>query len=273
MDVEFKLFGSLTVRQFVSLAGGITFAAIIYFLKLPIVLSFPLILFSVLLGFGVAFMTVNGQPFARWFKNFVVAMFSSQKYVWRKSPQTPKGLDYSAGKVTRKKPDKEINKELGVSPIAEVVSRRNVELDEGEKSDLARIDKYFDAEYSKYNLNTLGKISSDVQLNQSRVDPVKMNLANDINPIGRGQRQVQVGDGKKVIYDPMQNRQQRPIAARQTEDQSDLIEAKIKEILLKQRQLDPYIKTMELEEQEKKLREDMRRLYQEVQNLKNNSNG
>lgn len=269
MDVEFKLFGSLTVRQFMSLAGGIIFAALIYFMRLPIILSFPVMGFSVILGLGMAFMTVNGQPFSRWFKNFVVAMFSSQKYVWKKTPQAPKALNYSTSTSSTKKSDKEINKELGVIPIAEMVTRRNVELDEGEKADLDRIDKYFNSEYSKYTSNESNNNSDQVSSSQERVDPEGMNLAGNINPVGRGQKQVPVGEGKKVLYTPVQNREQRPLKTKATED--DEIERKIKEILMKQRQLDPYIKTMELEEQEKKLKDEMRKLYQEIQNLKNNN--
>lgn len=269
MQVEFKLFGSLTIKQFLSLAGGIIIAVFLYFLPLPIVLGWPLILISLVIGFALTFVTVNGQPFSRWFGNFLVAIFSSQKYVWRKTTSTPKSLQTGTSRTTVTKSEAKTKKELGITPIAEVVKQQSIKLDSNEEKDLARLDKYFEAEYSKYSSKALqdaGKAKQVISEEPSkRVNMGQQNLAGSVNPIGRKQSQVKVGKNDKVVYTNMVNRSQRPLSM----DQEDLeIEEKVREIIQKQRILDPYMKTSEIEAKEKKLKEEMRKLYQQIQSLK-----
>jgi len=264
MEVEFKLFGSLTVRQFISLAGGILIGVVIYFLKLPIIVGWPLIAFSVLVGLGLAFMTVNGQPFGRWFSNFIIALFSSQKYVWKKMPKTPKALKPT---ITTKAAPKDtaktvLKKELGTIPIAEVVSSKNMELDEQEKSDLSRLDEYFNKEFEKHESSAPVK----------RVSMEAGNLAGENNPIGRGQRQVNVGGNTKVLYSQVNNQRVRPLGGKDR-DIDEIIEEKIKKILTKQKDLDPYTKSENVEQEEQDIKEEMKRLYNEIQSLKKRNNG
>jgi hypothetical protein len=85
MDIEFKLFGSLTVRQFTTVAATFVIALLIYLLQLPEIVAIPIIFFVVIIGLAISFLTVNGQPFSVWFNNFIASMFSSQRKVYRKT--------------------------------------------------------------------------------------------------------------------------------------------------------------------------------------------
>ncbi|KKQ36266.1 MAG: hypothetical protein US52_C0003G0007 [candidate division WS6 bacterium GW2011_GWA2_37_6] len=262
MQVEFKLFGSLTIKQFFSLAGGIVLAVLIYFLSLPIIIGWPLIIISVAIGFALAFVTINGQPFSRWFGNFIVAIFASQKYVWHKTVETPKSLQQSVQKI---KPSTKSNvkKELGIAPIVEVVQRKNIQLDASEQQDLARLDKYFEAEFDKYKAYNYAQAGNKEP--SRRVNPSQQNIAGEINPLGRKQNQVRVGDNEEVVYTNFSNQKARPVSV---EEEDVLIEKKVREILEKQRRLTPLLETAELEEREKRLKTEMRKLYNQIQELK-----
>jgi len=263
MQVEFKLFGSLTVKQFVSLSGGIVIAAIIYFIGLPAILGWPLIALSVIIGFAMTFVTVNGQPFSRWFGNFLSAMFSSQKYVWRKGAQTPRALKGGA-KKTQTSDKVSRKKELGVTPIIEVVKTRNIQLNEEEEKDLSRLDKYFEAEFDKYETPAPKSRQKRTRKSQ-RVDMRKGNLAGNVNPVGRNQRQVKVGQNERVVFEDMKNQTTRPMSQNKIDKQ---IEDKVKEILRKQKKLDPYLKTKDVEKVEREMKKEMKQIYQEIQQLK-----
>jgi hypothetical protein len=92
MDVEFKLFGSLTMRQFTYLAVTFIFALLIYFSGMPKLASVPIIFIMVLIGLGLALLTVNDQPFSVWFTNFIKSLFTSQRRVYHKSAKAPESL-------------------------------------------------------------------------------------------------------------------------------------------------------------------------------------
>lgn len=89
MEVEFKLFGSLTVKQFAYLAGGLMVGLSVYFLPFPIALRFVLIVISVVLGLFLSLVKINGQYSSIWLSNFIVAMFTSQERVWKKTGVVP----------------------------------------------------------------------------------------------------------------------------------------------------------------------------------------
>ncbi len=272
MDVEFKLFGSLTVKQFMSLSGGIIIALFIYFFPILIIVKIPIMAFSVVLGLAMAFVKVNGQDFSRWFTSFVKAMFSSQKYVWKKETKTPKILKADHGPTLKDvKKQREVKKILGDAPILELMQRNErQQIDEtGEDiEDLNRIDRYFEAEFGKaygsgHKKDNAGNISRTHTVRRVNIDDE--NIAGNLNPLGRGQVSVHAGDSTRVVYDNVFSQKPRSFK----KDEIDLlIEKKVKEILKKQRELDPLTKTIELEEKEKELRRQMRELYNEIQELK-----
>jgi hypothetical protein len=95
MDVEFKLFGSLTAKQFGYIVAGGGVGLFFYYLFKSLNTTFLGWIFaglSVLLGLSLALIRINDQPFEVWLGNFLSAMFSSQKRVWKKRKKIPQSL-------------------------------------------------------------------------------------------------------------------------------------------------------------------------------------
>jgi len=89
LDVEFKLFGSLTIKQFAYIAGAAFIGLIFYFIfnSLPW-LMWPLILVCVALGIALALVKINQRPFDVWLTNYIVAVMTSQRSIYHKSKKT-----------------------------------------------------------------------------------------------------------------------------------------------------------------------------------------
>ncbi len=91
IEVEDKIFGPLTFKQFIYVAGGIGLAVILFVLLprfLAIVISLPILLFAA----GLAFYKVNGKPFVNVVEAFVKYTLTNKLYIWKKTnPSTSSG--------------------------------------------------------------------------------------------------------------------------------------------------------------------------------------
>ena len=103
IDVEDKLFGPFTFRQFVYLAGGAGIIFVIYKL-LPIWIGIFLILPVAGLAFLLVFYKVNEKPFIFYLQAGVDYLISSKLYIWKQRLVKPE------------------NKEKEVDPSASLVS-------------------------------------------------------------------------------------------------------------------------------------------------------
>jgi len=89
---EFKLFGNLTIRQFVTLAIPASIGAIIFFSGLPDLIRFPLS--GLFVGFGllIALVPFGGRPFHKWIMAFFKAILSPTQRIWIKEAKIPEYL-------------------------------------------------------------------------------------------------------------------------------------------------------------------------------------
>jgi len=82
IEVEDKIFGPLTFKQFIYLAGA-GGVCLIFFTLLPIwltfLLSIPVVVFSLLL----AFYKINGRPFIHALEHAFGYFFASKLYLWK----------------------------------------------------------------------------------------------------------------------------------------------------------------------------------------------
>jgi hypothetical protein len=87
IDIEDKVFGPLTFKQFAYLAGGAGFGDLAFHF-LPIFLS--LFIGPAIVGFALAlaFMTYNDKPFIHVVESFVKYYSRSRLYLWHKAPST-----------------------------------------------------------------------------------------------------------------------------------------------------------------------------------------
>ncbi|MBI5613580.1 PrgI family protein [Candidatus Gottesmanbacteria bacterium] len=80
---QFRLIGDMTIKQFAYLAGGAIVAYISYKLPLPFFLTWPLAIFSALLGFGLAFVPIEERPMDVWILSFLKNTYNPTLFIWQ----------------------------------------------------------------------------------------------------------------------------------------------------------------------------------------------
>ncbi len=90
---KFKLFGSLTARQFFTLIIPLSLAALVFFSGLPVIIRMPLSLILGIIAFVIALVPINGQPFEKWAVAFIHAVLSPTQRVWIKDKKIPEFLN------------------------------------------------------------------------------------------------------------------------------------------------------------------------------------
>ncbi len=102
IEVEDKIIGPLTFRQFVYIAGGLG-AAYLIWRTLPVYVAAPLALLFGGSGLALAFMTFNGRPFITALEHGFYYFIRSKLYLWnnerRSRNKGPKTAPTDAMKV------------------------------------------------------------------------------------------------------------------------------------------------------------------------------
>jgi hypothetical protein len=88
IEVEDKIFGPLTLRQFIYMAGGAGISFIM-FEFLPIFISLPLILVVLAFSGALAFWKINNKPFINTVESAFKYFFASKLYIWKKVDRRP----------------------------------------------------------------------------------------------------------------------------------------------------------------------------------------
>jgi len=82
IEVEDKIFGPLTFKQFVYVAGGLG-ACYLFWKILPALISIPLIAITFALAAVLAFFQFNGRPFIMGLEHGFYFLIRSKLYLWR----------------------------------------------------------------------------------------------------------------------------------------------------------------------------------------------
>jgi len=118
LDVEDKIIGPITVRQFIELVIGGLIEVIMYrLLDFPAFVVFGLILLAITVV--VAFARINGQPFHLFLLNFIQTLKNPKLKVWRKAFDLQELKDQMAKPVEIKKATI-IKRPVTVSKISEI---------------------------------------------------------------------------------------------------------------------------------------------------------
>jgi len=83
IEVEDKIFGPLTFKQFIYVAGGVGIGVVLFSLLpnfIALVISIPVVLFAL----ALAFYKVNDKPFVRVVESFFKYQLGSKLYIWKK---------------------------------------------------------------------------------------------------------------------------------------------------------------------------------------------
>src|SRR3989344_5975233 len=81
IEVEDRIFGPLTFKQFVYVAGGLG-ASYIFLRILPMYVAAPLIFSTLGLSAALAFLQYNGRPFIYALEHGFFFLISSKLYLW-----------------------------------------------------------------------------------------------------------------------------------------------------------------------------------------------
>ncbi len=85
IDIEDKIFGPFTFKQFVYLAGGAGICFIIYKL-LPFFFAVLLIVPIAGLSLALTFYKVNNKPFIAILESYIRFLVQGKLYIWKKDP-------------------------------------------------------------------------------------------------------------------------------------------------------------------------------------------
>jgi hypothetical protein len=96
IDIEDKLFGPLTFKQFIYLVGGAGLVFVLY-KTLPFFFAFLLIIPVAGLAVALAFYKPNGKPFIFLFQSAVKYFTSSKLYLWKKKQKKPEPKETEQG--------------------------------------------------------------------------------------------------------------------------------------------------------------------------------
>lgn len=88
LEIEDKLFGPLTFKQFIYIAGSVGISVVL-FMFLPnfiaLIFSAPVLAF----GFALAFYRINDKPFIFVVESFIKFHLSGKLYLWQKEQKIP----------------------------------------------------------------------------------------------------------------------------------------------------------------------------------------
>lgn len=84
IEVEDKIFGPLTLKQFIYIAGSVGIIVIIFFSPIPTFFAFLLSIPFAALGGALAFVKINEKPFIEVLESGFFFLTGSKLYLWNK---------------------------------------------------------------------------------------------------------------------------------------------------------------------------------------------
>ncbi|MFZ2621216.1 MAG: PrgI family protein [Minisyncoccia bacterium] len=100
IDVEDKIVGPFTVKQFIYVVGGAGMAFIIYRF-LPIYISVILLAVTIPLSLALAFYKVNNKPFIDFLESAFLYYTKNNLYIWKKEEKKIAESEIKATRMTQ----------------------------------------------------------------------------------------------------------------------------------------------------------------------------
>ena len=95
IEVQDKIIGPLTLRQFIYIAGTVGLC-IVFFFYLPHLFSILRIIPTVALGVSLAFYKINGKPFIEMMEASFNFLVGTKFFLWKRNEPTKKELTAAA---------------------------------------------------------------------------------------------------------------------------------------------------------------------------------
>jgi hypothetical protein len=103
IEIEDKIFGPLTIKQFIYIAGGAGLCFIL-FRFLPIILVIPLGIIVLAFSFALAFYQINNKPLIYVIQSAFGYLVSNKLYLWKKKENTPEKVSAPVAGGTNQPP-------------------------------------------------------------------------------------------------------------------------------------------------------------------------
>jgi hypothetical protein len=85
IEIEDKVFGPFSFKQFIYIVGSIG-VAFIFYVYLPLFVAIVPMTLVVSLGFSLAFYKINNRPFVFMLQSMLKYYINRKLYLWKKSP-------------------------------------------------------------------------------------------------------------------------------------------------------------------------------------------
>lgn len=254
LNVEFKLFGALSVRQFGKVLIGSLIALLLYFLPIPPLISFPLIVVSVLTGFGAALI----PAFEVRVSKILGSIFVSPRYVWEKRSNVPDVLKTKppssgvakGGKAAIDPNSTPTQQQLDDLSIDEILSARTVFAEQAGLETAAE-----DPNFTRVYDQQFGRSLEQSLENRQGANPPKArpqgNIAGQVN--NSTNEKVRVSGSKTMAISPLNNNAPR----------DQISETAIQEVAAKQSEQQKPLGPQEIQD----LREQLRKLREQLNEL------
>jgi hypothetical protein len=120
VDVEDKVIGPLSIKQFLFLLGGAGIGVTLWFL-LPVILAIIIDLPLILLAVGLAFFKVNGVPLQSYIANLVGFVLRPNTRVWKREVDLDKTITQAPTSNKKKKPNKIHLRDVNLSQLTYIL--------------------------------------------------------------------------------------------------------------------------------------------------------
>lgn len=210
LTVEFKLFGSLTARQFLKIVAACLTGLLVFALPfIPKIISVPIAAGIILLGVMSAIM----PGFAAKFGGLWKAIFVSSRYVWRKSDNTPEVLNKEAEAKKKAKPQKKMQSaapdltDISIDKLLEArASSANDDVFGDTTSAAADADEEAPGYFNRVYEQEFGKQSLQQSLQKRQQAPVTSPVV-ETKGLAQpaGVESVPIGPGAQATINPVNN--------------------------------------------------------------------
>jgi hypothetical protein len=169
----------MTLKQFFELLIGIGLAIFFYNLNLLFPIKFVLIIFSVMIGFGLAFMPIEERPLDHWVIAFLKSIYRPTHFIWKKHPHTPAFLTYTPQPDSHPTDSQEImeaiiqRKRAGLSSYLQTLPQNHLltNLEQQERGHLSHISQLFTGDLSYQSVEP-PKPQTSLNISYTAPDPV-----------------------------------------------------------------------------------------------------
>src|SRR3989344_4871685 len=90
---KFRLVGSMTLKQFLELAGGVVIAWLIFSSGFNFLIKWTLAPAIAFFGFALAFIPFEDRPLDQWILNFFKAIYQPTQFVYHPEPKQPEFME------------------------------------------------------------------------------------------------------------------------------------------------------------------------------------